>query len=110
MDGFGQQNPKGMPPHFFLRAVRMDYETAQRADFEKQNYTVCPRFWYIDAAFLCEDCGQQFVFTAEEQRFWYEERGFYVDSTPNRCVSCRKANRTRLDLKRQYDTSIISEE
>lgn len=37
----------------------------------------------------CEDCGQQFEFTAGEQEF-YAEKGF---TPPKRCQTCRKAKK-----------------
>lgn len=95
MDGFGDTDPRKMPFHLFHGAVSMDYPTAVRADFTKQDYSVCPRHWYIDATFRCQDCGKDFLFSAEEQRFWYGERKFYVDSRPVRCPECRKKERTR---------------
>jgi hypothetical protein len=103
---FGEDNPKGMPAHFFFGVRHMDYATAQRADISKQHYTVCPRHWYVDATFVCRDCGREFVFTASEQRFWYEDRQFFVNSLPKRCVECRKADRTRLELRKRYDALI----
>lgn len=84
----------------------MDYKTSQKADISKQNYTVCPRHWYVDATFVCRDCGQEFVFKVSEQRFWYEERRFYVDSIPKACPNCRRAERTRVELRRRYDALI----
>lgn len=95
MDAFGDTDPKTMPPHFFHGAVFIDYSTAVRAEVAKQDYTSCPRHWYIDATFRCIDCGKDFLFSAEEQRFWYEERKFYVDSIPTRCPICRKKERAR---------------
>jgi hypothetical protein len=106
VDSFGDTDPKQMPPHFFYGARRVLYDTAQRADVSKQNYTVVPRHWYISAVIPCSECGEEFTFTASEQRFWYEDRAFYVDSFPNRCVECRKRKRALLDLKARYDASI----
>jgi hypothetical protein len=103
---FGENNPKRMPVHLFFRARRIDYKTALRADISKQNYTVCPRHWYVDALFVCRECSEEFVFSATEQRFWYEDRQFFVDSLPTRCVGCRKAERNRLELRRRYDAMI----
>jgi hypothetical protein len=103
---FGESNPKRMPKHLFFGAESLDYKTAQRADISKQHYTVCPRHWYVDAAFICSDCGREFVFTAGEQRFWYEDRRFWIDSLPKRCAACRKAGRTHLELRRRYDSLI----
>lgn len=95
MDIFGSTDAKKMPPHLFYGAVSIDYTTAVRADISKQDYTVCPRHWYVDAIFKCVDCGTEFLFSAKEQHFWYEERRFYVDSYPKRCPDCRKKERAR---------------
>ena len=59
-----------------------------------------------DAAFQCQDCGEEFIFTASVQRFWYEDLQFYVDSEPKRCTACRKAGRTRLELRKRYNALI----
>jgi hypothetical protein len=91
----GDTDPKKMPPHFFDGAVSIDYDSAVRADISKQGYTVCPRHWYIDATFKCVDCGKGFQFSVDEQRFWYEQRRFFVDSKPIRCAACRKKERVR---------------
>ena len=95
MDIFGDTDPKKMPQHFFHGAVSINYDTAVRADVSKQDYTVCPRQWYIDSTFKCMDCCKDFLFSAEEQRYWYEQRRFYVDSKPTRCPACRKKERAR---------------
>jgi CxxC-x17-CxxC domain-containing protein len=44
---------------------------------------------YTDKILVCADCGQQFVFTANEQDF-YAQRGF---SDPKRCGPCRSARK-----------------
>ena len=43
---------------------------------------------YQDRILTCRDCGEQFVFTAQEQDF-YAKRGF--ENLPARCPECRKA-------------------
>jgi hypothetical protein len=102
----GESNPKRMPKHLFFGARHLDYSTAERADISKQHYTICPRYWYVDATFMCSDCGREFVFSASEQKFWYEDKRFWIDSLPKRCVKCRKAERTRLELRKRYDALI----
>src|SRR5262249_30172882 len=54
-----------------------------------------PYFDFIDTELRCEDCGQPFVFTAAEQRYWYETLKFWVQSRPKQCVVCRRARRAR---------------
>lgn len=38
----------------------------------------------------CQDCGQEFAFSAGEQKF-YQEKGF---DPPKRCPNCRKKRKT----------------
>lgn len=42
-----------------------------------------------DIKIKCPDCGETFLFTANEQKF-YEERGLVP---PKRCKSCREARK-----------------
>jgi CxxC-x17-CxxC domain-containing protein len=44
---------------------------------------------YSDKTLTCQDCGQEFSFTAEEQDF-YATKGF---SEPKRCPNCRQARK-----------------
>ncbi len=41
---------------------------------------------YENKTLICKDCGQEFIFTEGEQRF-YAEKGF--DREPQRCKDCR---------------------
>ena len=97
-----------MPVHLFWENQGMDYDSAIKADISKQKYCVCPRHWYINAIFTCSRCGQDFTFSAEEQRFWYEELGFYVDSLPRQCRECRSEERTLKALRQEYDCKVAS--
>lgn len=45
---------------------------------------------YYDQARKCARCSEPFVFTKEEQRYWYEELNFYMASVPNECAPCRR--------------------
>ncbi len=50
-----------------------------------------------DKTIKCIDCGEKFVFTANEQRF-YQEKGF--TNEPKRCKSCRdKKKRERNEFQ-----------
>jgi hypothetical protein len=106
MSGFGSDDPRDMPAHFFYRSLRVNYETAVRADTDKQNCSICPRHWYADAIFPCDRCGAQFAFTAAEQRAWYEDYGFWVDSLPRHCLACRQDLRNLKALRQEYDRSV----
>ena len=54
---------------------------------------------YEDKTLTCEDCGQEFVFSAGEQEF-YAQKGLV--NTPKRCPDCRKARRQR-SRRRMHD-------
>lgn len=47
-------------------------------------------FMFEDKILVCQDCGQEFVFTAGEQEF-YHEKGF--ENEPKRCKDCRSNRR-----------------
>ena len=108
MDVFGSTSPHLMPTHFFMSGtyVILDYEQVQRANAERQNFTVAPRNWYIAATITCLKCQKQFVFSVDEQKVWYEEYRFFVDSFPNKCLSCRRNARHVKQLRQQYEASI----
>lgn len=46
---------------------------------------------YQDETLVCRDCGEEFVFTVQEQQF-YAEKGF--ENKPSRCKSCRIARKS----------------
>jgi hypothetical protein len=106
MSGFGIDDPREMPVHFFYRSLRINYETAVRADPGNQNCSICPRYWYVDVVFRCDRCGAEFVFSAAEQRLWYEDYGFWVDSVPAHCLSCRRELRNLKAVREEYDQSV----
>jgi len=103
---FGEDNPRDMPRYFFTGHTHLDYESAIRADVSRQDFTDAPRHWYMDATFRCVRCGEEFRFTAAEQKLWYEEFRFYVDSRPNECPPCRRELRALKSLRQDYDRDI----
>jgi hypothetical protein len=52
-------------------------------------YGGLPEF-YVDKPFFCRDCGKAEVWTAEQQKWWYEVAKGHLDSTAVRCRKCRK--------------------
>lgn len=54
---------------------------------------------YEDKTLKCKDCNQEFVFTAGEQEF-YADKGFANE--PQRCKSCRDANKAQARSHRRY--------
>jgi Probable zinc-ribbon domain len=64
--------------------------TAIPADVSRQRPATIPVTHYFDAKRQCADCGSPFIFFAAEQKYWYEELGFPLESDCLRCVVCRK--------------------
>jgi len=74
-----------------------------KANLSKQapNNSYSPPLYYEDMEFTCRDCGVACVWTAEQQRLWYEEWGGPVQSTAVRCRACRqKVARAKIEQKR----------
>jgi hypothetical protein len=57
------------------------------------NNSYSPTYWYTDREFRCADCGRPEVWTAEQQKWWYEVARGPIDSTAVRCRACREARR-----------------
>lgn len=52
-------------------------------------YGALPLF-YVDSPFVCKDCGSHEVWTAKQQKWWYEIAKGHIDSKAVRCRPCRK--------------------
>ena len=105
-EDFGCLQPTDLSDYLLWKAHRKDYDTAIKADITKQNYSVMPRCWYVDAWFYCEECGQEFCWAAKEQKRWFEDYTFYVQSQPRKCPTCRQKWRVARDAKLIYDKYI----
>jgi hypothetical protein len=51
--------------------------------------------FYTDRPFGCQDCGRQEVWTARQQKWWYEVAKGDVYTTAKRCRPCRRKARDR---------------
>jgi len=57
---------------------------------------------FKEKTLTCQDCGKEFAFTTEEQKF-YQEKGF---QEPKRCADCRK-QRKQARFSQQEETEIV---
>ena len=55
---------------------------------------------YEDRTLTCQECGQPFTFTADDQSY-HAEKGY--TNEPKRCAPCRQARRARSDGGFGYD-------
>jgi tetratricopeptide (TPR) repeat protein len=75
---------------------------AVRGDPHRQVYCAghhVPKYFHVDEEQSCVQCGREFTFGAEEQKYWYEVRQFNFGSVPVRCLSCRRQRRTEHALR-----------
>ncbi len=77
----------------------MAHGRALGADPARQTFCDHPPYLaYYDAQIPCEDCHGEFIFSAAEQRRWYEESQFPAQSWPRQCPDCRRQRRERARL------------
>ena len=60
---------------------------------------------FVDETLVCKNCGNEFVFTAGEQRF-YKEKGFM--NKPKSCKACRDAKKNAGRAPREYFTTVCA--
>ncbi len=76
-------------------------------DPTRQNFGIGPpQLYYVDRQKRCESCARDFVFSAKEQQYWYEQLGFIRDSTAKDCAPCRKERRAEKKLMAQLRAAI----
>lgn len=78
--------PKGSEP--VDTSALAPYNSYGSPDFVERGY-------YVDKPFTCVDCGAACVYTAAQQKWWYEVAKGQVYSRAKRCQSCRRARRTK---------------
>ena len=76
---------------------------AVAGDVSRQVFCLChsPRYFYVDESRFCIQCREQFLFSAAEQKYWYEVRKFNFHSVPVRCPRCRRLKRSEHALSEQ---------
>jgi len=87
---------------------RMTYQPlysveADQSELDHNNtYGPLPLF-YVDLPFICRDCGKEEVWTAKQQKWWYEIIKGDINSTAVRCRQCRKIEQERKsEVRRLY--------
>lgn len=59
------------------------------------------RGYYLDQPFTCCDCGAEQVWTARQQKWWYEIAKGDRWTIAKRCRACRKSARQREEIAKQ---------
>jgi hypothetical protein len=77
---------------------------AVAADISQQipiNTYGSPKSFYVDIAFKCRDCGREEVWTAKQQKWFYEVAKGSLHATAVRCRECRTRLREQREQQRQ---------
>ena len=81
--------------HSPLAAVRFGAVAADHVQLAHNNtYGPLPDF-YMDYAFVCRGCGAHELWTAKQQKWWYEIAKGPINSRAVRCKPCRLIERAR---------------
>ena len=100
----GQQWPYGDGDlSGYANDIKRIPNTAIAADLTRQTIATVPVTHYFDIECKCRDCGRPFIFFAEEQKNWYEELGFGLESDCVRCVPCRKKQQGFARARQRYE-------
>lgn len=62
------------------------------------------REFYVDRPFQCKDCGISQIWTATQQKWWYESAKGDVWTVAVRCRSCRRRERERIAVARMLES------
>lgn len=81
--------PPRKKPRYQLEAEKPNRIPADLAQ-QAPNNSYDPLLYYEDYRFHCVDCGTEQVWTAEQQKWWYEVAKGPIYSRAIRCRSCRE--------------------
>ena len=84
---------RGLPP-----AQQKHHPSALQADHAKlahiNTYGFLPEY-YLDLAFVCRNCGNEQIWKAADQKWYYEEAKGHIDARAVECHACRQAKKKR---------------
>ena len=76
------------------RALLAPYNSYGEPAFARRGY-------YLDTPFRCVGCGVEQVWTAAQQKWWYEVAKGYPYSLAKQCRACRRARQDRSAASRR---------
>ena len=84
-DALAREAARGKPVN---REALTPYNSYGNPDFVTRGF-------YADQPFECVDCGKTEIWTAEQQKWWYEVAKGNAYATARRCRACRRRERER---------------
>jgi hypothetical protein len=67
---------------------------------QTQSNSYATKFFYVDQEFTCVGCGVDKVWTATQQKWYYEVAGGSIYGEAKRCRACRRRRRDELARQR----------
>ncbi len=61
-----------------------------------------PPEYYYDIEFACKCCGKKDVWTAENQKYWFEKLGKNINTTATKCSICRAHENALKEEQRRH--------
>jgi hypothetical protein len=90
-------------PGNYREDIKRIDNTGILADLSRQTPATVAVTHYFDVDRSCVDCRRRFIFFAEEQKFWYEDLGFPLESDCVRCMDCRKQQQGIARTRQRYE-------
>ncbi|WP_062260919.1 zinc-ribbon domain containing protein [Endozoicomonas arenosclerae] len=66
-------------------------------------------YFYIDKLYICVDCKSEEMWSARDQKWWYEVAKGHIDSRAIRCLSCRNKIKAEKDQQKAHMEAKTSE-
>lgn len=88
-------------PYMPVKTVPLGAVASDPEQLVHNNFCCSPPSFYIDTPFVCKDCGAHEIWTAKQQKWWYEIAKGPVDSRAVGCRPCRLLERARVEEARR---------
>jgi len=88
-------------------------EIVDKSKLERHQLAHCQELsdFYLDRPFTCSDCGSNEVWTAKQQKWWYEVAQGCVYSRAVRCRACRQTRRLQREAASLHEgANLLREE
>jgi hypothetical protein len=94
-----KRNAKRVPASLNGKAMVDETRLAPNNSYDQPEFV--KRGYYQDKAFWCRDCGKEQLWTASQQKWWYEIARGDVFTQATRCRNCRRRERERRNQARR---------
>ncbi len=88
-------------PYMPIKTVPLGAVAVDPAQLAHNYFCCSPPSFYIDSPFVCKDCGAHEIWTAKQQKWWYEIAKGRIDTRAVRCRPCRLVERARVEEARR---------